>query len=125
MTDPADIPPHLADRPVRTAPVRPIEAAAVHYRAHGRCYAAMVVEVIADHPLDPDFLVDVVVFVPRDRSRTDRFTNTNTLPGSVRWANNLRQVMPAQRGDDWPDTTWHFPGRQCLPEAVLEGAARG
>jgi hypothetical protein len=127
MTDPADIPPHLADEPpMQSAPVRPIEAAAVHFRGHGRCYAAMVVDVVAEDPLDPDFTVDLVVFQPRDRSRTDRFTKASTLPGHVRWANDLKQAMPAQRGEPWPDTTWHFPGALCLPEVVLsQGEPRG
>jgi hypothetical protein len=125
MTDPADIPPHLADAPPRTAPVRPIEAAAVHFRAHGRCYAAMVVDVISQDPLDPDFRVDLVVFAPRDRSRKDRFVSNSTLPGSVRWANNLGFALPEQHGDAWQDLTWHFPARQCLPEVVLSGASNG
>jgi hypothetical protein len=126
MTDPADIPPHLAadEGPVKAAPTRPIEAAAVHLRMHGRCYAAMVIDVIAEDPLDPDFRVDLVAFQPRDRSRKDRFTNPDTMVGHVRWANNLAYALPDNREaiQVWPERTWHFPSRYCLPEIVLSQA---
>lgn len=130
--DPADIPPHLAadEGPVRAVPTRPIEAAAVHMRLHNRCYAALVIDVIAEDPLDPDFTVDLVVFQPRDRSRNDRFVNADTLTGHVRWANALPYALPGNREaiQVWPEKTWHFPSRYCLPEIVLdqaEGKHRG
>lgn len=126
MTDPADIPPHLmaSEEPMQAAPVRPIEAAAVHLRMHGRCYAAMVIDVIAEDPLDPEFKVDLVAFQPRDRTRRDRFTNPDTLPGHVRWANGLEYVLPGSREEIavWPEKTWHFPSKFCLPEVVLRQA---
>ncbi|HEX8321610.1 hypothetical protein [Longimicrobium sp.] len=119
--DPADIPPHLAEPPMAEMVPRPIEVSPIHFRAHGRCYAAFVVDVISEDPMSPEFLVDAVVFAPRDRARKDRFSNASKLPGSVRWANNLHYALPAADGT-WQDTTWHYPGRQCLPEVVLRGA---
>ena len=119
-----DTPPHLVmqDGELRAAIPRPIEAAAVHFRAQGRCFAAMVVEVIAEDPLSPDFVVDLVVFQPRDRRRSDRFSNASAMPGHVRWANALTAALPALDGS-WQEMTWHYPGRQCLPEVVLRGAS--
>jgi hypothetical protein len=129
MTDPAgptvsaDPPPHLATEE-KLAPMvpRPIEVSPVHFRAHGRCYAAFVVDVISDSPLSPEFKVDVAVLAPRDSTRKkDRFVNHNTLPGTLRWANNLTHAMPDPQTGEWQETTWHYPGRHCLPEIVLRG----
>jgi hypothetical protein len=125
MTDPTDedLPPHLGEQPMTPAVPRPIEVSNVHFRAHGRCYAAIVVDVIADDPLSPDFLIDAVVFSPRDRSRKkDRFSNASAMPGQTRWANNLSYALPDEATGTWKETTWHYPGRQCLPEVVLSGA---
>jgi hypothetical protein len=124
--DPSDVPPHLArtDAQLRAVP-RPIEAAAVHFRAEDRCYAAMVIDVQSEDPLSPDFTVDLVVFVPvRTLRKADRFTNLNRLPGSTRWANSVRHAVPdpMDAAKTWPGTTWHYPGRECLPEVVLRGA---
>ena len=118
--DDPDLPPHLAEPPMQEAVPRPIEVSPIHFRAHGRCYAAFVVDVISDDPMSPDFRIDAVIFAPRSRGRTDRFTNAGALPGVVRWANNLTHADKTEAG--WKETTWHYPGRQCLPEVVLRGA---
>lgn len=121
--DTSDIPPHEVEQPMQAMIPRPIEASAVHFRAHGRCYAAMVVDVDSDDPLSPEFTVDLVVFAPRDKQRKDRFTDVGRLPGSTRWANGLIAALPDENGD-WAETTWHFPGHHCLPRVVLDGASR-
>lgn len=128
MTDPADLPPHLVepDPQMQATSPRPIEGSTAHFRAHGRCYAACVVDVISTDPLSPDFLVDLIVFAPRDKTNRDRFTKVSSLPGTVRWANDLSFALPETDTDGtktWAEKTWHFPGRHCLPEVVLSGAA--
>lgn len=121
--NPEDRPPHEAAGPMQSAVPRPIEVSPIHFRAQGRCYAAFVVDVLSDDPLSPVFRVDAVVFAPRDRKNRDRFTRVDTLPGTVRWANNLRHALPGDGEDGaWPELTWHYPGRHCLPEVVLHGA---
>ena len=121
-SDAADLPPHLAEQPMQAAVPRPIEVSPIHFRANGRCYAAFVVDVISDDPMSPDFLLDAVVFTPRDRTRKDRFVNSSSMLGQVRWANNLKHAQRDEETKEWPERTWHYPGRQCLPEVVLSGA---
>jgi len=123
-----DVPPHLANQPMQAAIPRPIEAAAVHFRSHDRCLAAMVVGVNAEDPMSPVFTLDLVVFVPAKATRkADRFTDLNRLPGIVRWANNVSHALPDPHDPErvWPSTTWHYAGRDCLPEVVLRGAEQG
>lgn len=117
-SDPDDLPPHLAGQePLLPMVPRPIEVSPVHLRQHDRCYGGLVVDVISDDPLSPDFQVDMVFFVPRER-RKDRFVNNATLPGTTKWANDLTHA-PVEENKGM---TWHYPGRGCLPEVVLRGA---
>lgn len=115
--DPEDLPPHLAgqDEQMTVMVPRPIEVSPVHFFGKGRCHAAFVVDVISEDPLSPEFTIDLVFFAPRER-RNDRFVNDRSVPGTQRWANEVSHAPREQK----KDLTWHYPGRACLPEAVLE-----
>lgn len=114
--------PALPEPPMQVAVPRPMESSAVHFRAHGRCYAALVVDVIADSPLSPEFQVDLVVFAPRNRQQADKFTRVSSLPGTTRWANNLAHA-DRQPDGSWTETTWHYASARCIPEVILDGPA--
>lgn len=98
--------------------MRPIEGAAIHVRADGRCLAAMVVNVNAEDPLSAVFTVDAVIFMPPIKTK-DSWEKANTRPGSVRWANNM-QHAPVQT-NTW--LTWHYITKDCLPAVVLDALA--
>lgn len=117
--DSDDLPPHLAGRgePMISMVPRPIEVSPVHLRQHDRCYGGLVVDVLADDPLSPDFTLDIVFFAPRER-RKDRFVNNDSVPGRTMWANAVEHA-PVEENKKM---TWHYPGRGCLPEVVLRGA---
>lgn len=91
----------------------PVEGGTVHFRAKGRCMAAIVVAITAANPLDPDFVLDLVVFQPRER-RHDRFVDNRTLPGTVRWANDIEHEH-LNPGEEGVEKTWHWPGQGCIP----------
>lgn len=116
--DPADLPPHLAGQePMLPMVPHPIEGAVVHFRGEDRCFAATVVDILAEDPLSPDFRVDLVVFRPRER-RKDRFVKNATVPGTVRWANEVEHA-PVEENKT---LSWHYAGRGCLPEVVLRAS---
>jgi hypothetical protein len=96
---------------------RPIEVSPVHFRIQDRCMGAFVVDVIAEDPLDPEFLLDLVVMQPRRRVK-DRFVDNGSTPGVWRWVNNVTHAPVTEKAEK----TWHYPGRDCLPEVVLRGA---
>lgn len=95
----------------------PIEGAVVHFRGKGRCMAATVVDILADNPLDPDFKLDLVVFQPRARIN-DRFVKDSTVPGQMRWANEI-PYAPFNPGDPGDELTWHWPGQACVPTVTI------
>lgn len=115
LDDPGNVPPHQAmQEPVP----RPIEVSPIHVWAQGRCMAALVVNVDAEDPLSAVFTVDAVIFQPPQKAKRDRFdTRAHARPGQVRWANNMQHASPIEQ----TDLTWHYPGRECLPEVVLRG----
>jgi hypothetical protein len=122
---PDDPPPHLTDQPTAPQVYRPIEGAGIHVRIvdrsgqNPRCQAAIVVNVDAEDPLSAVFTVDAVVFVPPDKHPRDRFDQRpNTRPGSTRWANNMKYAEVTEN----KPLTWHYPGRNCLPQVVLDAA---
>lgn len=117
--DAADRPPHLAAGDAPPAPMvpHPIEGCTVHFRAHDRCHAALVIDILGENPLDPDFLVDLVFWVPRER-RKDRFVDNRSIPGTQRFANDT-EYAPVEENKN---LTWHYPTRGCLPEVVLDVA---
>lgn len=119
MTEPdPDRPPHLAgETPLLPMVPRPIEASVAHFRAHDRCHAAIVIDVISEDPLSPEFQLDLVFWVPRE-PRKDKFVNNRTLPATQRYANDV-EYAPVEENKG---LTWHYPGRGCLPEVVLNGA---
>jgi len=123
--DASDLPPHLATGELQDAVLkpmvpRPIEVSPVHFFGKGRCNAAFVVDVISDDPLSPEFTIDLVFFAPRER-RNDRFVNDASIPGTTRWANEVAYAPRKEK----KELTWHYPGRECLPEAVLELTGEG
>jgi hypothetical protein len=112
--DPGNVPPHQV---MQEAVSRPIEVSPIHVRIQGRCMAALVVNVDAEDPLSAVFTVDAVVFQPPIKRARDQFERANTRPGNVRWVNNAKHATVAEN----IDLTWHYPGRDCLPEVVLRG----
>jgi hypothetical protein len=111
------------EEPMRAFVPHPIEGSTVHFRGKGRCMAAIVVDVIALDPMDPDFTVDLAVFQPRQK-RNDRFINNATLPGVLRWVNECSHA-PLDPHGEATEMSWHYPGAGCLPAAVLEAMERG
>lgn len=115
--DPGNVPPHQA-ADLRAAVPRPLEVSAIHVWAHDRCMAAFVVNVDAEDPLSAVFTVDAMILQPPMKKQRDRFdTRAQARPGQIRWANNLRHASPTEKRE----LTWHYPGRECLPEVVLRG----
>jgi len=106
----------IAEAELAFAPMvpHPIEGGTVHFRAKGRCMAAIVVDINAVNPLDPDFVLDLVVFQPRVKRPDDRFVNDARLPGNVRWANDIAHAH-LNPGDEGQELTWHWPGQGCIP----------
>jgi len=117
-----DLPPHKIGATGHRndmRPPRPIEGAVVHFveGPETRCRAAIVVALLEEAPLDPEYRIDVVVFTPRPpRPKNDRFTKTSQ-PGSTRWANNLEHAPI----EDHRRLTWHWPSAGCVPSVQLSG----
>jgi hypothetical protein len=117
--DPGNVPPHQAFQ----APVPvPMEVSPIHVwigggpdGQAGRCMAAFVVNVDAEDPLKAVFTVDAVIFQPPRKEKRDKF-DRNNRPGVTRWANNLQYQPVTEKAN----LTWHYPGRDCLPEVVLD-----
>lgn len=110
--DPGNIPPHQV--PVAV----PMEVSGIHVWAHGRCMAAFVVNVDSEDPLKAVFTVDAVIFQPPFKGKRDKF-DRGGRPGVIRWATNMHHAPPSHQHD----LTWHYPGRECLPEVVLRALA--
>jgi hypothetical protein len=117
--DPGNVPPHQT---MQEAVPRPMEVSPIHVWAQGRCMAAFVVNVDSEDPLSAVFTVDAVIFQPPDKHKRDRFdTRAHARAGQQRWANNMQHASPLEKRD----LTWHYPGRECLPEVVLRGEVHG
>lgn len=112
-TDPDDPPPHLVNGGA-AVPV-PMAVSPIHVRNAETCLAAFVVRVNTEDPLGAVFTVDAVIFQAAPKIR-DKWTKSDTRPGSVRWANNLPHADIAEN----KNLTWHYPGQGCLPPVVME-----